>query len=159
MTTYRKIIPEDPRQFQVQALLDRHLEFALAQTPPEHSFALDTDGLLDPAVTVYSCREDGSVLGIGAIKRIGPGHAELKSMHTAEGARGRGIGRAMLDHLLDVARDQGYVRVSLETGTTPAFAPARTLYESAGFVPCGPFGGYQVSADNTFMTLDLGARR
>ncbi len=156
---YRKIVPDDPRQPQVQALLDRHLEFALAQTPPEHSFAMGTDGLLDPAIAFYSCREDGSVLGIGAIRRIGPGHAELKSMHTAEGARGRGIGRAMLVHLLDVARDQGFVRVSLETGTTPAFAPARTLYQSAGFVPCGPFGGYQVSADNTFMTLDLGARR
>ena len=72
---------------------------------------------------------------------------------------GQRIGRAMLDHLLEVARDRGFVRVSLETGTTPAFAPARTLYQSAGFVPCGPFGGDQASADNTFMTLDLGATR
>ena len=76
-------------------------------------------------------------------------------MHTGEAARGRGIGRAMLTHLLEVARTRGFRRVSLETGTTPAFAPARMMYQSAGFVPCGPFADYQPSDDNCFMTLDL----
>ena len=147
---------DDPRRPDVQALLERHREFALAQTPPEHSFALDVTGLLDPAVTLFSCRAHGSLLGIGAIKRLGTDHAEIKSMHTAEAARGRGIGRAMLAHLLGVARVQAFRRVSLETGTTAAFAPARALYSSAGFVPCGPFGGYQPRADNFFMTLELG---
>ncbi len=78
-------------------------------------------------------------------------------MHTTEAARGRGIGRAMLTHLLGVARTRGFRRVSLETGTTAAFAPARALYQSAGFVPCGPFAGYQLSEDNLFMTLELDA--
>jgi len=106
---------------------------------------------------LFSVRADGSVLGIGAIKRLGPHHAEIKSMHTAEAARGRGIGRAMLAHLLDVARTRDFRWVSLETGTTAAFAPARALYESAGFVACAPFGSYQPSEDNMFMTLDLDA--
>jgi putative acetyltransferase len=150
-----RIAEDDPRRPEIQALLGRHLEFARAQTPPEHSFALDEAGLLDPAVSLFSVRADGSVLGIGAIKRLGPHHAEIKSMHTAEAARGRGIGRAMLAHLLDVARARGFRRVSLETGTMAAFAPARALYESAGFVLCGPFGDYQPSEDNLFMTLDL----
>ena len=97
------------------------------------------------------------MLGTGAIKRLGPDHAEIKSMHTAEVARGRGIGRAMLSHLLQVARAQGFRRVSLETGTTAAFAPARALYQSAGFIPRGPFAGYQPSEDNLFMTLELDA--
>jgi putative acetyltransferase len=78
-------------------------------------------------------------------------------MHTAEAARGRGIGRAMLAHLLGAARARGFRQVSLETGTTAAFAPARALYHSAGFVPCGPFADYQPSKDNLFMTLGLGA--
>ena len=151
-----RIAVEDPRRPDVRALLERHREFALAQTPPEHSFALDVSGLLDPAVTLFSLRAHGSLLGIGAIKRLSPDHAEIKSMHTAEAARGRGIGRAMLAHLLSVARALAFGRVSLETGTTAAFAPARALYSSAGFVPCGPFGGYQPSADNLFMTLELG---
>ncbi len=136
---------DDRRTPDVRALLERHRGFALAQPPSEHSFALDVDGLLDPAITLFSFRARGSLLGIGAIKRLGAHHAEIKSMHTAEAARGRGIGRAMLTHLLGVARTRGFRRLSLETGTTAAFAPARALYESAGFVPCGPFGGYQTS--------------
>lgn len=156
MAADERIAEDDPRKPDVRALLARHQEFALAQTPPEHSFALDVAGLLDPAISLFSVRADGIVLGIGALKRLGPHHAEIKSMHTAEAARGRGIGRAMLAHLLGVARARGFRRVSLETGTTSAFAPARALYESAGFVACGPFGSYRPSEDNTFMTLDLG---
>ena len=152
-----KISVDDPRTPDVRALLERHLNFARGQTPPEHSFALGIEGLLDPEITLFSVRADGSLLGIGAIKRLSPDHAEIKSMHTAEAARGRGVGRAMLAHLLEVARTRGYRRVSLETGTTAAFAPARALYQGAGFVPCGPFAGYQPSEDNTFLTLELGA--
>ena len=157
MIADERIAIDDPRNPDVRALLERHLAFSLGQTPPEHSFALDTDGLLDPAITFFSLRLHGSLLGIGAIKRLDPHHAEIKSMHTAQAARGRGIGRAMLTHLLAVARAHGVRRVSLETGTTAGFAPARAMYQSAGFVACGPFGGYQPSEDNLFMTLELGA--
>lgn len=155
MTTALRIAADDPRKSDVQALLARHRAFALGQTPPEHAFALDVAGLLDPAITFFSLREDGTLLGIGAIRRLDPHHAEIKSMHTAEAARGRGIGRAVLTHLLDIARECGFRQVSLETGTTAAFEPARALYASAGFVPCGPFGDYQPSQDNCFMTLTL----
>jgi putative acetyltransferase len=153
-----EIAVDDPRRPDVQALLERHLAFSLGQTPPEHSFALDAGKLLDPAITLYSLRTDGSLLGIGAIKRLSPQHAEIKSMHTAEAARGRGIGRALLTHLLGIARAQGFRRVSLETGTTAGFAPARALYRSMGFIPCGPFASYQPTSDNFFMTLELSAR-
>ena len=154
-----QIAVDDPRKPDVRALLERHLEFARAQTPPEHSFALDLEGLLDPAITVFSFRAHGIMLGIGAIKCLSPHHAEIKSMHTGGAARGRGIGRAMLAHLLEVARSRGFRRVSLETGTTGAFAPARALYHGAGFVSCGPFASYQPSDDNLFMTVDLDAVR
>ena len=148
---------DDPRTDDVRALLERHLAFALETTPPEHAFALDVDGLIDPAVTFYSLRADGELLGIGAIKQLDLEHGEIKSMHTAQAARGRGVGRAVLGHLLDVARSRGYRRVSLETGTMAEFAPARALYASAGFIACGPFAGYQPSEDNCFMTLPLEA--
>ena len=106
---------------------------------------------------MFSFRAHGILLGIGAIRCLSPDHAEIKSMHTAEAARGRGIGRAMLTHLLEVARTRGFRRVSLETGTTAAFAAARALYHSAGFISCGPFASYQPSDDNLFMTVDLHA--
>jgi putative acetyltransferase len=152
-----QISVDDPRTPDVRALLERHLEFSLGQTPPEHSFALDVDGLLDPAITFFSARSSGELLGIGAIKQLGPEHAEIKSMHTAGAARGRGVGRAMLAHLLGVARARGCHQVSLETGTTEAFIPARALYSNAGFVPCEPFGEYERTEDNYFMTLALDA--
>jgi putative acetyltransferase len=146
---------DDPRRPEVLAILERHLAFCLSETPPEHSFALDSDGLLDPAVTFFSCTDGDRVLGVGAIKQLDAGHAELKSMHTAAEARGRGVGRAMLHHLLSVARLRGYRRVSLETGTTPGFAAARAMYVTAGFEPAEPFGGYQRTTDNTFYSLAL----
>lgn len=150
-----KIAIDDPRAADVRELLERHLAFAHTHTPRQDVHALDTDGLLDPAVSFYSFRLDGELLAVGALKELGQRHAELKSMHTAQAARGRGIGRAMLEHLIGLARDRGCVRVSLETGTMAAFAPARALYASAGFVPCGPFGDYRPSPSNTFMTLWL----
>jgi putative acetyltransferase len=149
------IAADDPRRPPVLALLDRHLTFCLSQTPPERSFALDAEGLLDPAVTFYSYTGDGQVLGVGAIKELDPAHGELKSMHTAAEARGRGVGAAMLEHLLAVARSRGYRRVSLETGTTPGFAAARAMYARAGFEPAEPFGAYLRTEDNTFYALDL----
>ena len=152
-----EISADDPRAPDVRALLARHMAAMLAATPPEHAFALDVDGLLDPAVTFFSYRADGELLGVGALKQLDSEHAEIKSMHTAAAARGRGVGRAMLNHLLGVARSRGCRRVSLETGTMAEFAAARTLYASAGFTACEPFADYQPSEDNCFMTLELKA--
>ena len=146
---------DDPRAEDVRALLQRHLAFARSQSPPEDTHALDVDGLVDPAITFFSFRIRGELLGVAALKMLDAGHAEIKSMHTAEAARGRGIGRALLDHVIGVARDRGFRRLSLETGSMAGFAPARSLYASAGFEPCGPFGGYRPSPNSTFMTLPL----
>ena len=141
----------------MRALLERHLAFAHATAEfPEDIYALDVDGLADPAVTFFSYRADGRVLGVAALKRLDDEHAEIKSMHTAEEARGKGIARELLDHLLGVARERGYRRLSLETGAGPAFEPARGLYASAGFTPCGVFGDYTPSPRSAYMTLALG---
>ncbi len=146
----------DPRQDEVRALLEQHLAFARSVTPPEHVHALDLDGLLDPSVTLYGLRVEGELLGVGAIKQLDVDHVELKSMHTSQRARRQGIGRAMVDHLVSVAVARGARRVSLETGTMAAFAPARALYAETGFVPCGPFGDYRPSPTSAFMTRALG---
>jgi putative acetyltransferase len=151
---------DDPRAADVQALIDRHLEFAHEHSPPEDVHALDSSGLLADNVSFFSIRYDDELLGIGALKQLDSHHAELKSMHSAAAARGRGVGRAMLMHLLDLARSRGCTRVSLETASLPAFAPARALYASAGFTECEPFADYRVSQNSVCMTLALdGPRR
>ena len=149
------ITPDDPRTPDVRMLLERHLAFANEHSPPEDVHALDIDGLLQPSISFFSYRAEGELLGVGALKHLDDDHAELKSMHTSAAARGRGVGRAMLDHLLRTARERGYQRVSLETGTMDAFAPARELYAKAGFVSCPPFNGYWESPNSVCMTLAL----
>ncbi|HEX9035326.1 MAG TPA: GNAT family N-acetyltransferase [Streptosporangiaceae bacterium] len=150
-----EISADDPGADDVRELLARHLAFAREVTPPEGVFALDISGLLDPAVTFFSYRSRGELLAVGALRQLDERHAEVKSMHTAQAARGQGIGRAMLEHLVAVARERGCHRVSLETGSMAAFAPARSLYANAGFEPCGPFGPYGASPTSAFMTLSL----
>lgn len=149
------IAVEDPRADDVGAVLARHLAVMQAETPPAHVHALPADRLRDPAVTLFGARRAGKLLGVGAIRRLDAAHAELKSMHTLAEARGQGVGRAMLNHLLRVAAASGYEKVSLETGTMAAFEPARTMYESAGFRPCQPFSEYTVNPYSVCMTLAL----
>jgi putative acetyltransferase len=146
---------DDPRARDVLALLETHLAFARSTSPPEDTHALDLIGLLDESVSFYSVRGDGELVGIGALKELDATHVEIKSMHTAANARRQGVGRVMLEHLIETARCAGYERVSLETGSVAAFAPARALYASAGFAVCEPFGNYRLSPNSTYMTLVL----
>jgi putative acetyltransferase len=147
--------PDDPRKEDVRALLETHLAFSRGHGPAEDEHALDVTGLLADDVSFFSVREDGRLLGVGALRQLDETHAELKSMHTADAARGRGVGRAMVEHLLGVARARGCRRVSLETGSMAAFAAARALYASVGFVPCEPFAGYRPSPNSVYMTVEL----
>jgi putative acetyltransferase len=146
------IAPDDPYAPDVLALLAAHLDLMRRQSPPEDVHALDPSGLAGPAVTFLSARDGARLLGVGALARLDADHAEIKSMHTAHGYRGRGVAAAILDRLLDTARRHGYRRVSLETGAAAAFAPARGLYARAGFAVCGPFAAYRPSPHSTFMT-------
>lgn len=152
-----EIGPDDPTAADVRAVLERHLAFARAVTPPEGVHALAVDGLTGPDVVFVSARSADRVLGVGALKQIDHDHAELKSMHTVEEARGRGVARAIVEHLLAVAADRGYGRVSLETGAMDAFAPARALYTALGFRPCPPFDRYVGSATSACMTIEIAA--
>jgi putative acetyltransferase len=143
---------DDPR---VIDLLHTHRTRARAETAPESAHALDPSGLRTPEMTFWSAWEDDAVVGIGALKRLSADHGELKSMYTAEAARGRGVGSAVLRHIMAAARARGMARLSLETGSWPYFAPARGLYARHGFVECPPFGDYLPDPNSVFMTLAL----
>jgi putative acetyltransferase len=150
-----EIVVDDLTGPGIVALLEEHLRDVRATSPPESVHALDLDGLRDPAVTVWTAREDGVVVGCGALKLLDAGHGEIKSMRTAAGRRGRGTGTALLRHLLAEARARGLTRLSLETGSQDFFAPARALYERHGFVRCPPFADYTDDPNSTYLTLEL----
>ncbi|MFN3943962.1 MAG: GNAT family N-acetyltransferase [Allosphingosinicella sp.] len=136
----------------VTTLLALHFSEMRANSPPAACHVLDPDGLRAPGIVFWSLREDGRLLGVGALKRLAADHGEVKSMRTAPDALGRGAGRAMLRQLIADGRRRGFARISLETGSTADFAAALRLYESEGFVPCGPFGGYLESPFTRFLT-------
>lgn len=138
-----------------RALVAHHLTGMHASSPPESVFALDIDGLRHPDVTFFSARAGDEVVVIGALKRIDETAGELKSMRVADDHLGTGAGRAMLRHLVAEARSRGMRTVWLETGSPDDFLPARRLYESEGFVECGPFGDYPENPFSVFMTLTL----
>ena len=123
---------DDPHRADVRALLEAHLRFCRSLTPLCHAYALGAERLAGPDVTFFSAREGGVAVGVGAVKRLDAQHAELKSMHTAEAARGRGIGQALLEDLLGFARSEGYQRVSVETGTMEGFASAAPALHEGG---------------------------
>ncbi len=139
----------------IHALLEEHLRSMHALGPPESVHARDLEYLRRPEVTFWSAWEDEVLLGCGALMALGDQHGEVKSMRTPAARRRTGAGRALLVHIIAVARERGYERLSLETGTVAAFVPAHRLYESAGFVRTGPFGSYAEDVNSVFMTLAL----
>jgi putative acetyltransferase len=142
----------------VRELLAEHLRDMHATSPPESVHALDLSGLLDPAVTVWTAwavNDPWPLLGIAALRELDPAAGEVKSMRTTPTARGQGIGSALLCHVTTIARERGYTRLSLETGTQDYFAAARRLYARHGFEPCGPFGDYRLDPNSAYLTLTL----
>ena len=150
-----KIEIDDLSRAEIHALLIEHLQSMHALSPPESVHALDLEQLRVPAITFWSAWAHGQLLGCGALKELDPSHGEVKSMRTPSAHRRSGAGRAILTHIIEVAQARGYQRLSLETGAVEAFKPAQTLYESAGFVRCGPFGDYTEDSFSVFMTLRL----
>ena len=140
---------------EIHGLLRQHLQSMMLLSPPESVHALDIEGLRQPEVTFWSAWEDGELLGCGALKQLGPGHAEIKSMRTAEAHTRKGVARNLLAHLIDEARRCGYTRLSLETGSMQAFEPARKLYSDFGFTYCEPFADYVEDPYSVFMTREL----
>lgn len=142
----------DPR---VLRLLEQHLADMHATSPPESVHALDVAGLQHPSVTFWTLEDGEDVLGCVALRELDERHGELKTMRTDAAARGRGLGRLLLAHVVAEARTRGYARLSLETGVEDFFAPARALYLAAGFIPTPPFGDYRPDPNSVFLTLEL----
>ncbi|PLK23726.1 N-acetyltransferase [Porphyrobacter sp. TH134] len=149
------IAPADLDDGQVQWLIAYHQQAMLAGSPAGHSFALDLSALRDPAISVWDARIDGMVVGIGAMKRLEDGAAEIKSMRTHPDFLRRGIAARLLDTMIDHARSLGVTRLSLETGSGPAFEPALALYRNRGFANGAAFGEYRLSAFNQCLHLAL----
>ena len=146
---------ESPLGPDLGLLMQRHTADMHADTPPESIHMMDASQLAGPGIWFFVMREEGEPIGMGAFKRIDDSHAEIKSMHVLAEVRGRGLSRRLLEHLVDAARAEGFMRLSLETGVQPTFIAARALYANAGFTACPPFEGYHDDPNSVFMTRSL----
>jgi putative acetyltransferase len=139
----------------IHALLNEHLQHMHELSPPESVHALDLEKLRQPNITFWTAWDGAVLLGCGALKQLDAKSAEVKSMRTPSALRRRGAGRAILAHLIDVAKARGYTSLWLETGEVDAFKPAQKLYESFGFGYCAPFGDYALDPYSVFMKLEI----
>lgn len=149
---------DDLSRPQVLALVHEHLQNMHELSPPDKVFAFDASKLKAPDVTFWTAWRQDVLLGCAALKEISPTDGEIKSMRTPTTLRRTGAGRALLNHVIEVARRRGYRVLYLETGCQPAFVPAQTLYSSAGFQRSGPFGSYRENGNSVFMSLSLTQR-
>jgi putative acetyltransferase len=140
---------------QVRELLALHLRSMHEHSPPGHIFALDLTGLLAPNITVWSAWDGPELTGIAALKSLADGSGELKSMRTDPKHLRRGVAAALLEHIIGEARRSGMHRLSLETGSGPAFEPALALYRKRGFMEGEAFADYCRSDFNQFLHLAL----
>lgn len=154
MTDYA-IRPDDLCGPQIAALIAAHKALMLEHSPPESSHALLLEGLRRPDIRVWSMWSGELLVGCGALKELDARAGELKSMHTLASHRGRGLGKQMLEHLIEEGRRRGYEALYLETGSMAGFEPARRLYASYGFELCDPFGEYGLDEHSVFMSLAL----
>lgn len=139
----------------VARLLEEHLEEMRSVSPPQSTHALDLEGLRLPEITFWTAWKSGKLAACGAIKRLDNKHAEIKSMRTSAEFRQQGIASAMLEHILAEARQRGYQRLSLETGSMDYFRPARSLYRSFGFDYCRPFADYRLDPNSVYMSREI----
>lgn len=150
-----KIIVDDLTGPQIAALLETHLELMRSQSPACSVHALDLDKLRDKSITFWSAWEDETLIGCVALKQHDTDLGEIKSMHTAQAGRGKGVGSALLTHLEKNAKAAGLSHLSLETGSQPEFDPARKLYTKFGYTICAPFADYELDPNSVFMTKPL----
>jgi putative acetyltransferase len=146
---------DDLKGAEVAALLTEHLAFAALYSPPESRHSLDLEALRSPDVSFWCVWQDSELVGCGALKELNPTHGELKSMRTSSSYLRQGVAAALMEHILRVARERGYRRLSLETGSMEAFVSARALYARFGFNTCGPFADYVEDSNSVFMTREL----
>ncbi len=146
---------DDLRGPEIAALLAEHVQSMYQYSPPESVHALDLEKLRKPEITFWTAWDGKELLGCGALKELDPTHGEIKSMRTATKHLRKGVAMAIMQVILAEAKKRSYKKLSLETGSMEAFAPARAMYARLGFEPCGPFVGYVEDRHSVFMKKEL----
>ena len=105
-------------------LLEESLEEIRSATPAGSSHALDLSGLKSSDITFWTAWEGEELVGCGALKHLSNKEGEIKSMRAVTSHRGKGIGMAILSHIVQEAEERAYTKLYLETAVMDYFLPA-----------------------------------
>jgi putative acetyltransferase len=153
-----RVAPASVDEPAVRSLILFHLADMKANSPPELAFVLDVDAYRDPALLLLGAWVSDDLAAIGAMRDLGDGTFELKSMRAAPEFKGRGAGKAILRQLMEEARTRDAYALLLETGTGERYVAAEGLYRAHGFVPCPAFGDYPADSPfNRYFRFDFAA--
>lgn len=151
----KKIRIDDLENEDVKKLVNQHVQKMVEGSPIESVHALNLDRLKGDDITFYTLWINNNLAGCRALKQLDGSHGEIKSMRTHENYLKLGVAQAILSHIISVAKNRGYSRLSLETGTSSSFIPAHNLYKKNGFTICEPFSDYFEDKNSYFMKKEL----
>jgi GNAT superfamily N-acetyltransferase len=97
---------------------------------------------LPPMGRLLLASVDGASAGCVCLQQLGVDTGEVKRLYVRPSYRGHGVGRELLQHLIQDARDIGYQRLVLDSGGFQQAAHA--LYRQAGFVDIAPYQGNEL---------------
>ena len=137
---------------EVRELLNKHFIELRAASPKGSAHVLDVAGLKVPSIKFWSLWENKKLLGCGALKFLDNFHGEFKSIRVHDNFRNKGNGIKVIDHLIVKAKILNIKRISIETGASNFFIPARKLFKKCNFEPCEPFAHYKEDLNSIYLT-------
>ena len=136
---------------EVNILLKKHFVELRAASPEGSAHVLDIPGLKVPSIKFWSLWEDDTLMGCGALKFLEEGHGEFKSIRLHDNFRRKGNGIKIINHLITEAKKLNIKKLSIETGASDFFKPARKLFKECGFEPCKPFAHYKEDINSVYL--------
>ena len=140
---------------QVNELLIKHFTELRSVSPDDSCHVLDIRGLRDSSIKFWSFWDNNQLIGCAALKFLDDEHGEFKSIRVEDNSRGKGVGKKIISHLIEVAKNEGIKRLSIETGAGDFFKSARKLFKKFGFKTCRPFADYKEDPNSCYFDLEI----
>lgn len=150
-----KVIENNFDNAEVNHLLTKHFIELRSVSPDDSCHVLDIKGLKDSSIKFWSFWDNNQLIGCAALKFLDYEHGEFKSIRVEDNSRGKGVGEKIISHLIEVAKNEGIRRLSIETGAGDFFKSARKLFKKFGFKTCRPFADYKEDPNSCYFDLEI----
>lgn len=150
-----KVIENNFDNAEVNHLLTKHFIELRSVSPDDSCHVLDIKGLKDSSIKFWSFWDNNQLIGCAALKFLDYEHGEFKSIRVEDNSRGKGFGEKIISHLIEVAKNEGIKRLSIETGAGDFFKSARKLFKKFGFKTCRPFADYKEDPNSCYFDLEI----